>query len=479
VYQTAAHSGAIFNVRDYGAIGNGRADDTGAIARALAGAVRHGRGTVFFPAGTYAIVPAQGPFFVASDVTFAGVGRDSVIRVADNAGPYNFIFGQHPGRVRNVAFRDLRFDQNPTGNGKPGITFTTNIQNVIQLYSFDHLTVDGVDFDPEPGIQAIVAAGADHPSGLAITHCVFRFVRERSAYANYDESTVYIESQHGRISDNVFLSTDAQNAITAIEVHGGPDIAVEKNRIVQFEVGMNLANSTKGYPDVPATQFTVRTNDFRDVAIGIDFWSVTGRTFRNTTVADNAFSFAQHRLYRDTWLGIEFQPGGASQGLGGNFDGITVVGNQFDFSRLQRQRIATSLSAAFHLDPDSIIRRFTARDNVMLDPPAAAIEIGEAASASRTINVSFERNRIEGAGWDPKAPRGTRAAVILGSSVMDGVHVDQTTIVAPDRPRGVFSFIAEPASGSRNVTLNYDRVIPPGVLRHRISSVVQTKGTRF
>jgi hypothetical protein len=341
------------------------------------------------------------------------------------------------------------------------------------------LTIDGVDFDPEPGIQAIVAAGPGHPSGLSIAHCFFRFVRERSAYTNYDESTVYTESQDGRIGDNVFLSSEEQNAITAMEVHGGPDIAVERNRVEQFQVGMNLTNSTKGYPNVPATRFAVRANNFRDVAIGIDFWSVTGRTYRDTTVADNSFSFAQHRLYRNTWLGIEFQPGGASQGLGGNFDGITVVGNEFDFSHLRRQRIATSLSAAFHLAPDSTIRRFAARHNVMVDPPATAIEIGKAVAANRVSNVSFERNRIERAGWDPKAPRATRAAVILASSAMDNVHVDHTNIVAPEQPRGVFSFIAEPASGSRDVTLNYDYVIPPGILHHRISSVVQTKGTRF
>lgn len=42
-----------FNVKTYGAVGNGIADDTAAINSALAAARTAGRGTVFFPAGTY------------------------------------------------------------------------------------------------------------------------------------------------------------------------------------------------------------------------------------------------------------------------------------------------------------------------------------------------------------------------------------------------------------------------------------------
>ena len=469
---------AVFNVRDFGAVGNGRADDSAAIQKALTAAEAHQGGTVFFPAGVYSIVPAEGILFVASNITFAGVGRRSVIRVADGAGEYNLIFGQRPGRVRNVVFRDLRFDQNPSGNPS-GINFTTNIENVIQLYSFERLTIDRVAFDPEPGVQTVVAAGRDHPVGLEIANCFFRFMRARSAYPYYDESTVYTESAHAHIFDNVFQTTNEQNAITALELHGGPDIVVERNRIVQFQTGMNLVNSTLGYPNVPATRFLVRDNDFHGVAIGVDLWSITGRTYRDTTIEHNSFEFSQHILYHDTWLGIEFQPGGRSQGLGGDFEGIAVDGNTFDFSPLHRQRIATLSSAAFHLEPDSEIRHFTARDNDLIDPPSSGIQIGKTAVANRFNGITFERNRIQAAGWDPRAPSDDRSAVVLGPASMNEVHVNSTIIVAPALRQGVFSFIAEPARGSRDVTLDHDHVIPPKVLAHRVSSIVQTEGTTF
>jgi polygalacturonase len=50
-----AHSAepTYYNVRDFGAIGDGQTINTDAISRAIEEAVKHGGGTVFFPAGNY------------------------------------------------------------------------------------------------------------------------------------------------------------------------------------------------------------------------------------------------------------------------------------------------------------------------------------------------------------------------------------------------------------------------------------------
>ncbi|MBV9263021.1 MAG: right-handed parallel beta-helix repeat-containing protein [Candidatus Eremiobacteraeota bacterium] len=469
----------MFNVRDYGARGDGRTDDTRAIARALAAAIARGGGTVFFPRGVYDIVPAEGPFFAGSNVTFAGVGRTSAIRVADDAGAYNLIFGQHPGRLRDVVFRDLRFDQNPSGNRTADINPQTDAENVIQLYDFDGVAIHNVAFDPEPGIQAIVAAGPSHPSHLTIENCSFNFVRGRSSDPYYDASSVYTEAGYVTVENNRFESTNAQNAITAMELHGGPYATVENNVVHEFEIGMNLEESTNGYPEVPASHFAIANNRFEDAAIGIDLWSNAPRVLRDVSIDGNGISFSQHRLYHDLWIGIEFQPGGRNQGLGGDFDGIAINGNVFDFSLLRRQRIATTFSAAFDLAPDAAVEHFVARDNRVLSPPASGINVGKASPTNRSEHVLFQSNVIEGAGWDPKAPAGERAAVALRHATMDDVHVDDNAVAAPRRPAGVFSFIAVPNVASRNVTLRHDAVRPPGVLGHRVSRRVDTTGTTF
>src|SRR5690242_4288211 len=49
----AAKAAPVFNVRDYGAKGNGTANDTPAINKAIAAASKAGGGTVLVPAGKY------------------------------------------------------------------------------------------------------------------------------------------------------------------------------------------------------------------------------------------------------------------------------------------------------------------------------------------------------------------------------------------------------------------------------------------
>ena len=61
--QPAAASGAscqsVYNVRDFGAKGDGRSDDTKAIQSALDYAIDHGGGTVYFPNGRYRLATMQ------------------------------------------------------------------------------------------------------------------------------------------------------------------------------------------------------------------------------------------------------------------------------------------------------------------------------------------------------------------------------------------------------------------------------------
>jgi polygalacturonase len=74
---------AFFNIRTYGAIGDGKTDDTRAINNTIDAAVKAGGGTVFFPAGTYlsytirlksniSLFLAQGSTLLAADSSAGG-----------------------------------------------------------------------------------------------------------------------------------------------------------------------------------------------------------------------------------------------------------------------------------------------------------------------------------------------------------------------------------------------------------------------
>ena len=78
-----AQSG-IYNVRDYGAKGDGTTDDLGAINRALAAAIK---GRIWFPAGSYlvsATISVSKP-----DITFSGVGTAS--RLVPRTAGFNLV----------------------------------------------------------------------------------------------------------------------------------------------------------------------------------------------------------------------------------------------------------------------------------------------------------------------------------------------------------------------------------------------------
>lgn len=67
------------NVKDFGAKGNGKSDDTAAIQKALDSAIGSKGTNVYFPKGTYIIDPSN-TLFVESGVKIVGEGTDSILQ---------------------------------------------------------------------------------------------------------------------------------------------------------------------------------------------------------------------------------------------------------------------------------------------------------------------------------------------------------------------------------------------------------------
>jgi hypothetical protein len=108
---------ALFNVLDFGAVGDGVTDDASAIQAAIDAADDAGGGVVFFPQGRYNVVHT--PYFALDmdetrSVHLSGVGPESVITSTLPLGIVTAYALRLRG-VRDVVIEDLRFETECTG----------------------------------------------------------------------------------------------------------------------------------------------------------------------------------------------------------------------------------------------------------------------------------------------------------------------------------------------------------------------------
>lgn len=137
----------LFNVRDFGAAGDGKTLDTAAIAKAIHAANAAGGGRVLFPPGVY----LSGTFELLSNVTL-DLQADSVILGSPNLADY--------GAISQFGFAHI-YGENSTGEGeRVGIIVARNAENIAIVGQgavdgnadifFDFKKPHyGLDFDPQ------------------------------------------------------------------------------------------------------------------------------------------------------------------------------------------------------------------------------------------------------------------------------------------------------------------------------------------
>lgn len=125
----------VFDVKAYGATGNGVTDDTTAIQSAITAAVALG-GAVFFPGGTYII---SSTLTITDKVMVYGTGWNSIVKIANSANIYAFTFNPTGGvRIDGAVFYNFKIDCNATNqSGTSG-----GIDAFSSSYGlFDHLWI--------------------------------------------------------------------------------------------------------------------------------------------------------------------------------------------------------------------------------------------------------------------------------------------------------------------------------------------------
>src|SRR5262245_56577949 len=176
----------LFDVSDYGALGDGVTDDTEAIQRAIDAASQAGGGVVFFPPGTYPLGHSL-QAGARNHIAFTGSGIDATI--LQSTSPSEPIFSSS-GQSLFRLWQDMTLTSAVTKTAGPLMYFQQEIRSTlrriklsghmdgIQLDAFESVLIDNIFIsEPSaPGTAIIAGKLADSPqgAGLSINNSLLR-----------------------------------------------------------------------------------------------------------------------------------------------------------------------------------------------------------------------------------------------------------------------------------------------------------------
>lgn len=395
----------LFNVKDYGATGDGTTDDTAAINLAeVARAASATGGTLYFPPGIYIVGPSgdvtnkiaiviRGTNF---DMRGAGAGR-STIRMKTGAGDWLAMFGNGTGGtlMTGLTVKDITLDGNSAGNVITDVSISsplrTNRQRyAIRFFSGQRALIRDCRFVNWDNINTL-SLNSSNAADIAVKDCIFDNVGANSSF--HDHSTIYIAAQRYEVSGCTFVGGGI-SATTAIETHGGWQ-AVHDNRIVGFYTGANITGVA-----APGSIGVVVTNNIMSgCAIGVEMWAWTYTGNNSPWGMEHVrISGNNIRLSYDAWTSV------TSQKCGIGFDALSSLGlndvmitdNQITFDSF-----ASAPTASDNLDAGILLRRssayagvdqdITIRGNVITGPIGGGIYVNLNNTSTDRLKISDNR----------------------------------------------------------------------------------------
>lgn len=224
----------VFNVRDFGAVGDGKINDTPALVKALEAAAQNGGGVVFLPRGVYRVL---NPLVIPENVVFKGEGKEISSIVWS---PVRWPYGELPefliSMTQNVEICDLglhgtRFKGlfRVYGGLNPDGSLTKKAENVnihdlrIQFYTRAGYLTEGVQ------------ASTGELTMAEVNMLVSKELNQ--GYFLQPESDVQL---HNFKMENIAVDSDVAESDFHRGIHANCHYSVIRN--VKFELGWSSMN---------------------------------------------------------------------------------------------------------------------------------------------------------------------------------------------------------------------------------------------
>jgi hypothetical protein len=278
------------SVKDFGAVGDGVANDTAAIQSAVNHVAISGQ-ILFFPVGTYRAVMIE----LKSNVTIEGEGRNSeIVMINDGIAVRQlfYAFGTTPALadyVQNVTLRNVAL------RGTVDVDAFSEFRHLLLLRGVTNLTVENCHFIGFQG-DAMGFQAVDNFNNYDITirNCVFDGIN------NDNRQAISLQAADKfLVTDCVFKNCTRSNMPGAIDIEPNPgytwiilsSIIISNNTFENIggdvgAVAMFIPIDSGALTQTP-NNITVENNTFRNVYRGLYFWQLQNVNASATTPTIN------------------------------------------------------------------------------------------------------------------------------------------------------------------------------------------------
>ncbi len=173
-------------------------------------------------------------------------GKDAVVKIKDGSGGYLSIFGQKnddTADLSGVNIRNVDFDHNIQNCPAPDILMgllvssraTLAVKNANGGWFTDNIVRNFIS------TNTVAFNGDGRTSDCHVDRNQF-FVGTPVGNAYQDHSTIYLTGDNITVDDNLFKSPFGSSAsVCAIELHPGTGYSCQRNRIIGYHTGINVA----------------------------------------------------------------------------------------------------------------------------------------------------------------------------------------------------------------------------------------------
>lgn len=316
---------SVYNIKDYGAAGDGKTDDTAAIVKAIDAA--SGGGTVFVPEGVFIVNPSPG-INLTSGVTLQGGGYGSVLKVKDNSNVLNNIIKIESRS--NVTVRNLQIDGNRE-NQSPNDMVAVHYG--VYVADSPNCRVDNVWAHHTTGVGIHVY----NSRGVTVTNCYASYNRyhgfecEQAIECMFSNNRGHNNDRHG-----IFVSPGEIGGTGAI---GNVIDSNSFDQNGQYGVAMGIAAGNGGSLGLTRDNIVTNNTIMQNAFYGINLHIVDDTLVANNTIVQNgAFGIYLYQAQRNQIISNRLHNN--SQSSNGGYDEILLEG--FNDGRASSDNIVTS-----------------------------------------------------------------------------------------------------------------------------------------